>query len=118
MNSGIILRALDGSNPLAFLAALGTFRVLHLRFAPERIRMRWVRKDVWRPELTGVDEAEETFSEERFSAILRESIRLPIDDFADLGQNITVAPDIFRTFARRAADTAQPGNRTAADFAA
>ena len=35
------LTGLDGSNPLAFLAALGTLRVLSERCQPERVQMIW-----------------------------------------------------------------------------
>ena len=37
LNDGLVLTGLDGSNPLAFLAALGTLRGLTLAW-PERVR--------------------------------------------------------------------------------
>lgn len=50
--NGVLLRGLDGSNPLAFLAALGTLRMLHLSMANETVRMSWEEHEgAWRPRL-------------------------------------------------------------------
>lgn len=50
MNDGILLKGLDGSNPLAFLAALGTLRTLTLALPDETVRMSWEQCDgAWRP---------------------------------------------------------------------
>lgn len=49
-DNGILLRGLDGSNPLAFLAALGTLRTLTLALPDETVRMSWEQFDgAWRP---------------------------------------------------------------------
>lgn len=54
MNHSILLRGLDGSNPLAFLAALGTLRTLGRAMPGEAIRMAWaVEEGAWRPRLFG-----------------------------------------------------------------
>jgi CRISPR-associated endonuclease/helicase Cas3 len=46
--NGLLLTGLDGSNPLAFLAALGTLRVLTETWP--NVTMRWVRREsAWRP---------------------------------------------------------------------
>ncbi len=46
----ILLNGLDGSNPLAFLAALGTLRTLTLALPDERVTMNWELTDgAWRP---------------------------------------------------------------------
>ncbi|HEX3659122.1 MAG TPA: hypothetical protein VHV55_25260 [Pirellulales bacterium] len=48
--NGILLRGLDGSNPLAFLAALGTLRTLTLALPDEIVKMGWDQCDgAWRP---------------------------------------------------------------------
>lgn len=53
MSDGILLRGLDGSNPLAFLAALGTFRTLSLALPDESVKMGWEQADgAWRPRLS------------------------------------------------------------------
>ena len=50
MSDGILLRGLDGSNPLAFLAALGTLRTLSLALPDETVRISWQQHDgAWRP---------------------------------------------------------------------
>ena len=52
MSDGILLRGLDGSNPLAFLAALGTLRTLTLALPDEGVRMNWEQHDgAWRPKV-------------------------------------------------------------------
>ena len=49
---GLVLCGLDGSNPLAFLAALGTLRTLSLAWPDRRVKMAWSQHDVaWRPEI-------------------------------------------------------------------
>lgn len=52
MNNGdsILLQGLDGSNPLAFLAALGTLRTLTLALPKETVKMSWEEHNgAWRP---------------------------------------------------------------------
>lgn len=52
MNEGksILLTGLDGSNPLAFLAALGTLRTLTIALPDETVRMAWEQQEgAWRP---------------------------------------------------------------------
>jgi CRISPR-associated endonuclease/helicase Cas3 len=47
---GIVLKGLDGSNPLAFLAALGTLRTLTLALVDEVVKMSWEPYEgAWRP---------------------------------------------------------------------
>ncbi len=49
---GLLLRGLDGSNPLGFLAALGLFRVLGQSRGSEEFRMSWVPSGgTWAPVL-------------------------------------------------------------------
>ncbi|MGA8599116.1 MAG: hypothetical protein WB676_30735, partial [Bryobacteraceae bacterium] len=56
MSGEIVLCALDGSNPLAFLAALGTLRLVHLSRPDARVRMCWQPSEgFWRPKLVGLD---------------------------------------------------------------
>ncbi|RIK73871.1 MAG: hypothetical protein DCC68_24140 [Planctomycetota bacterium] len=48
--NGLLLTGLDGSNPLAFLAALGTLRTLTLALPDETVKMSWEEYDgTWRP---------------------------------------------------------------------
>jgi hypothetical protein len=50
-SSVIVLTGLDGSNPLAFLAAVGTLRLADQSF-PGRCRLHWVSRGKWAPVLT------------------------------------------------------------------
>ncbi|HSU60177.1 MAG TPA: hypothetical protein VLI55_12750 [Bryobacteraceae bacterium] len=114
MSSGIVLRGLDGSNPLGFLAALGTFRLATLRWPQKRVSMKWVRENCWRPELIGIEESEANLSGELIQAKMA-----PVKVFSEeLGKNINIEPERFRKFVHRAANEARTGNRSLADFAA
>jgi hypothetical protein len=62
-NSCILLDGLDGSNPLAFLAALGTLRMLTLALPIEAVKMSWEPYDgAWRPRLFAHCSSEELVS--------------------------------------------------------
>jgi len=111
----LILNSLDGSNPLAFLAALGTFRLIHL--AGEReVKLRWVRDGAWRPELVG----HETDERSLCVRLLRAAKEfLPSEMFTEiLGQDITVDQSKFREFVRAAHESTAAGDRNMSDFAA
>src|SRR5438128_2067380 len=49
MHHDIELIALDGANLLAYLAALGTLRVLTFADVERNVRMSWVDRGFWRP---------------------------------------------------------------------
>ena len=68
MDKPILLNGLDGSNPLGFLAAIGTAVVLHDTF-PE-ICLGWkMTGGGWRPLIKGCGENEEDFLEELLMAL-------------------------------------------------
>ncbi len=113
MSTGIVLRALDGSNPLAFLAAVGTHRLLHLEVGGA-VKMRWVRDGVWRPEIVGFDGGENAMCDLLQTAAVK---HLPITDFKQLGKNITVSKAVFARFTNAASEQVRTGDRTSADFA-
>jgi hypothetical protein len=110
-----VLRAVDGSNPLGFLAALGTLRLLTLEIG-EQVQIGWERLNgCWRPKLRGIDGTEEELCDKlagcRWWA--------PAADFvAHLGKNITVPRGKFKPFAEKAGLTATLRDRRIADFAA
>lgn len=59
-NSGLLLDGLDGANPLAFLAALGTVIILHRKF--HDIRLGWKMKEgSWKPVIGGCGDDKEEF---------------------------------------------------------
>lgn len=65
---GLLLNGLDGSNPLGFLAAIGTVVVLQDVF-PE-IRLGWEQAEGgWRPSLAGCGDDEQAFSEKLSEAL-------------------------------------------------
>jgi len=52
--NSIVLKGLDGSNPLAFLAALGTLRTLTSALPDETVQMSWeIENGAWRPRVWG-----------------------------------------------------------------
>lgn len=108
----MILRGIDGSNPLGYLAALGAFRLAGN--AMPDARLRWVVDGVWRPELSGVKNRDE----QAFCEFLADASGVPTEAFSGLGKNITVASKTFGQFAAEASESATPEDRRAADFAA
>ena len=114
MTKRMILRALDGSNPLAFLAALGTLRLLQSYKTDTRVRMRWVREQAWHPELSGLSQSEEELCE-----MLLAAKTVPIESFAMLGKDITVPRSVFREFVEAAfSRITEKGDHVLAEFAA
>jgi hypothetical protein len=64
MSNELVLKGLDGSNPLAFLAALGTLRALSKAWPDRNVKMAWKQhQSAWRPVLYGVTD-ENTVSAE------------------------------------------------------
>jgi len=111
----LVLSGLDGSNPLAFLAALGTHRLLSERWPGRRVRMRWVERNGWRPELLNaeVEDAGEV------CRVLQEEARwAPLELFARLGNDLTVSEALFGEVAREVAGNAFANERTGVDFVA
>ena len=107
----VVLSALDGSNPLAFLAALGAFRLLSLEDGG--VHLRWTRRTVWHPELVGMDSADRVCD-----LLEKAAIELPLAEFGALGENITVDPATFSGFVEPAYEQAKHGRRDVADYAA
>ena len=83
--SGLLLNGLDGSNPLGFLAAIGTAVVLQDVFSA--IRLGWEQTEGgWRPSLAGCGDDEQEFSEKLAEALKDASMtvfdvdnRMPFD---------------------------------------
>ena len=58
---GLVLAGLPGDNPLGFLAAVGSLRVLAGRWPERRVRMTWVSsRRGWRPVVNRFDSVEES----------------------------------------------------------
>ncbi len=114
---GLELIGLDGGNPLAFLAALGTLRASTAALPSHVVRMSWRRASCWRPVLH-IDPA---ISQDELVTALDGALR-GFHDHAtwSLGSDLTVTPERFREYAAGAARacTTPERNRTWADFAA
>ncbi len=117
-SNDLLLPALDGSNPLAFLTALGTLRGLTIAWPERRVRLSWKPRDTWRPSLY-VDDC--VLDEEQVLDGLGRFIETrPGHEVLKIGDNLTIPSDKFRVHARDAAETASASlsGRAGADFIA
>lgn len=114
--SEFILKGLDGGNPLAYLAALGTLRTTTLALPEKQVRMRWLNEEGgWRPGLI----IEGDIGVEDWLAALDKTLR-------NLGEQpaFTIANDLnlpcseFRAAAMTAQGKAFAEDRSFADFVA
>jgi hypothetical protein len=114
MANEILLHGIDGANPLGFLAAIGTLRVLSLD--ADGTRLRWKKhENSWRPVLAAdVPLDEENFIEQLAAKL---STSIPAEVFA-LGDNPSVPLGVFRPYAEASAAAALVGHRARSDFAA
>ena len=112
--SPLELIGLNGSNPLAFLAALGTLRLLDGDGRSPRLAWQSAHGG-WTPRLWTEGEAEPTPLAESLGKQLRATA-----DHPALGRwdDLNVDPDEFRSFVLAAAEEASPADRLSADFAA
>lgn len=114
-SDGILLNGLDGSNPLAFLAALGTLRTLTLALPNERIRMSWEQYDgAWRPRvwcsLAG--------NHELFIAGLAPRLPTTLPQPWAVDKRLPFAASLLRELMRDAAHACSMNDRSAADLLA
>jgi hypothetical protein len=109
MSDAITLSALDGANPLGFLTAVGTLRLLQLA-SGNIVRMRWERHDAWRPCIEGGGD-----THDEVCARVLAAPHVPIEAVSQLGKNITVDA---KTFAQFVDFAAAAKDRRAADYAA
>lgn len=97
MSIPLVLTGLDGSNPLAFLSALGTLRALAKTHTDMRIRMSWKQIDgAWRPVLHAAE-----LDEGQILASLVDHCRRTKDHpTLHVADNLNVKPEAFRGHAR------------------
>lgn len=118
MMRSVELVGLEGENLLAFMAALGTLRVLALAGQGASVRLRWsLHGSHWTPVLehSGLSTQEEVLS------VLASRLCGPtcVENRAfEVGQDLTLTSDEFAVHARAAAAAATGTNRTWADFLA
>ena len=109
----IPLPALRASNPIAFLAALGTLRILDGIRPSWQPRIRWINNGDWIPELsvTGDNSLEQVSA--ALATKLTNRATAPEFNWADV---IAVCPELFHAKAEAALETATVSQRETVDF--
>lgn len=108
------LDGLDGANPLAFLAALGTLRTADRIWSDAGARLHWKLTGAgWRARLSLADGPDESVLAVRIAEKLREG-----DDAFSIGEDLRLSRDDFADLVRRAQTGATSDSRSTADFLA
>jgi len=120
-SNSIMLTGLDGANPLAFLAALGTLRTLTTMYPESGFRMNWEVVDGgWRPRLTSSNfEFEPSSLCDEMAGWLSSPVQLNL--LEAIGDNLTLAPTEFRKLALNELQLAckdDSGSRSVLDYLA
>jgi hypothetical protein len=112
----IELTGLDGSNLLAYLAALGTLRVSTLAEPDRCIRMNWVERGFWTPVVhgTSADTPDDLVNLLAQRVCGEESV----DDAWKIGKDLTLSCEEFGDKIREAVKGSGHGHRVTADFLA
>lgn len=114
-DQGLLLNGLDGSNPLAFLAAVGALRTLAHALPTTNWRMKWVRHNgLWAPALSG----NQTITEEHLVELLASALQGETTPEFDFSRNLNVSSKVFRRVAVEAQDVSSSVDRRYADFVA
>lgn len=115
-SNSVVLSGLDGSNPLAYLAALGAFRTLTTAAPEKSLKMAWKKHEgAWRPVIF----MQGTLEEPEFTELLLDSLKnanVVHSKLADLGNDLSIAPEIFRDFALREKELSSCNTRDCADY--
>lgn len=113
---GLLLRGIDGSNPLGFLAAVGTLRVATCASPSSNWHLQWqVCDGTWTPTLLGND----PFSEDDLIDLLMPPLKRGTDQPAlTFAENLNVSCERFRAVTERAQAAATLTDRDEADFVA
>ena len=113
---GLLLKGLDGSNPLGFLAALGTLRVVTDASPSSKWSLQWHMSDgAWTPELLGDNPLSEETLVDLLMPVLKQLQDQPALQFA---KNLNVSCEQFRLVTEKAQTAATFTNRHEADFIA
>jgi hypothetical protein len=107
------LTGLDGTNLLAYLAALGTLRVLTLADPAADVRMEWVDRGAWMPVLH-----HPAGSSEELLSLLEPLVcgEETIDPAWKIGNDLTLSCLEFGEAMRQSLETAGHGKRASVDF--
>ena len=108
--TGLLLRGLDGSNPLGFLAAIGTAVVLQSEFP--RLRLGWKPTgEGWRPWLMGCGDDDRGFSKTLLTTLKHASM-----DVFEIDNKMPFDADRFSQHLRSAHENTSIAYRRDADF--
>lgn len=111
----LLLAGIDGGNPLGFLAALGTLRVLEAAHPRRRWRMSWTREPAgWRPRIHA---AERPTAGEVVAWLAEYLPTTSTHPAFSLGNDLKATPEEYRSYAGCAAAAASSDDRSWADFA-
>ena len=113
---GLVLNGLDGSNPLGFLAAVGTLRTATHASPASKWHLQWQMYDgTWTPKLIGNDQ----LSEDALIDLLMPALKTMKDQAAlKFNKNLNVDCEQFRVVTEKAQTAATFINRHEADFIA
>lgn len=102
MKTSLLLRGLDGSNPLAFLASLGVLRVVSLQSPAAAWRMHWSElAGSWFPLLTSAAETvDETALVDRLDGFQSDPPQLSL--LEQIGPNLTISGQRLRHLSQQA----------------
>jgi len=107
------LPALRADSPIAFLAALGTLRILDGIRPAWKPRLQWINNDAWIPELSVVGDNSLPEVCGALATKLSNRAEAPEFNWADV---IAVAPELFHVKAEAALEAASVTQRETVDF--
>lgn len=115
-NETLLMRGLDGANPLAFLASLGVLRVLTHADPDLSAKLAWCASEgIWRPRLQVAHRLQDDqFAQRVFAACRQTHCRTVLE----LGDDLNLEPAAYRSFVDAAAAAARRGELAQAEFAA
>lgn len=112
MPEGVVLRGLDGGNPLGFLAAVGVVAAMH--HAHPGVRIGWTETgNGWCPELTGYGNGEDEFLQALKDVLEGSSMAA-----FDVDKGMPCKADKFEQALKQAQADSSPEDRRVADFLA
>lgn len=114
--NGIMLNGLDGGNLLGFLAAVGTLRVVSEDDPQGEWKLGWKdNSGIWSPVLS----VGETLTQGSLIETLTVALEaMGVNPAFNIGNNLSIHPNEFRSFAESAKQNATIGDRRYADFIA
>ena len=100
---GLLLKGLDGSNPLGFLAAVGTLRAMTHASPASKWYLQWQMSDgAWTPKLLGDDPLSEDILVDLLMPVLKRMQDQPALKFA---KNLNVSCEQFRLVTEKSSDS-------------